>query len=289
LGKGKGKRIGKDAIFYNQAISPRVEAFLYALLRLRDSSGAGFLTILIAGSSLHYKLRKERLTSLQLSVGMTQNGTLIQQECCLGPISYSAAQDYFKEKINCAKCDDLDADDKEQCSYFWIQAHGMSANYMRLLEQYISDIDQNANNDQKPNSFRKQQLGRAKNLAEELDNIWDFKDAWKFLNFMDTKNDVLNDRLDDHFWYRCFMHIGMLQYSHALLEGLDSHKSIHYLDPEKAIQKSLPKAFINVQPKIALVVGSPDLLRFLGQHLIFRHLEVADKISVNKEGPVRLK
>lgn len=264
----------------NRQISPRLRAFLGALLRLRDSSGAGFLTVLVAGPRLHYKLRQERLRSLQLSVSMIQTGTLIQQECCVGLISYIAAQKYFQEKNN----GELDT---EYCAYFWLQAHGMSGNYMRLLEQYVSGSNTGSNR-----GIGKQQLTKAENLAIELAADWDLEHAWRVLQFRDGKDDILNHRLADEFWYRCFIRIGMVQYCAALLEGLDAPKSLHYQDAETTLKNKLAdQGFTDAIPKIALVAGSPDMLRLLGQHLIFKRLQAEKKICLvlgNKEGPIRL-
>ena len=246
-----------------QQLSPRLHAFLGALLRLRDSSGAGFLTILIGGSKLHYNLRRKRQRSLQLEVSMSQTGTLIQQECCVGPISYDAALKYFPAEPT--------EKDKAYCAYFWLQAHGMGGNYIRLLEQYISDNGAH---------IGKQQLDNAKKLAEELCRYWDLKNAGKDLNFRDGQDDVLNHRLADEFWYCCFIRIGMVQYCYALLEGLDAPKSLHYQDAETMLRKKLDGLdFRNAKPKIALVVGSPDLLRLLGQYLIFKRLQASTQLS----------
>lgn len=159
-----------------QQISPRLHAFLDALLHLRDSSGAVFLTILVTGSKLHYKLRKDRLSSLQLGVGMIQTGTLIQQECCVGPISYNAAKRYFKEKNNGVL-------DMDYCAYFWLQAHGMCGNYMGLLEQHTSG---------NKSHVQKQQLTHAENLAGKLEIAWKLDDAWRYLQFREGQEDALN-------------------------------------------------------------------------------------------------
>lgn len=258
-----------------QQLSPRLHAFLGALLRLRDSSGAGFLTILIGGSKLHYNLRRKRQRSLQLEVSMSQTGTLIQQECCVGPISYKAARMYFREKNG----GNLDID---YCAYFWLQAHGMGGNYIRLLEQYVSGNNRDIN---------AQQLINAGRLARQLNIVWKLGHCWKVLQFLDGPSDALNHRMSDELWYRCFIRIGMVQYCYALLEGLDAPKSLHYQDAETMLRKKLDGLdFRNAKPKIALVVGSPDLLRLLGQYLIFKRLQAKGMVAVSdsKAGPIRL-
>lgn len=105
----------------------------------------------------------------------------------------------------------------------------------------------------------------------------------------------LTHRLTDEFWSSGFIRLGMMQYCYALLEGMDAPKSIHYLEPESELQRLLALQGFNSghSPKLALTVGSPDLLRLLSQYLIFKELQGAGMVELvlghnQGPGPLRL-
>jgi len=290
---------GKESICFSDPVTPLSREkcdFINALLRIRNSSGCGFLMILIVSPNFHYHLKYTRSQGMFDGISMPPTGTLLQQDLCIGPISMKVAKRYFKARRsdrqrketstpdstnNRASQPDSDKSKQsgpcEDYRYLWLRSHGLYSEYQRIIDE-----DESLRAQQSQFEHLKAEI--PEDFFKELEQLWTLNDAWKYLNFRETDNDSLNIRMKEQLWHRCFIHIGMLKFANTLIEGndfgggtviperIEKHLSERIGMCEQGIDQ-FPESLAGTHrpPKFALLFGEPEALCLLGEYLAFRH------------------
>ena len=249
-----------------------IELFFQALLRFRESSGAGFLIILVVNPSIHWELRKARRKSLHVDVSMEPWATLIQQEIFLGPMGADSARKCVKNACSLYLKKDSDLANT-QWQYLYLRSHGLYSNFLRLLDQEITAIKQS---DVRIHGSKLVD-GRAKELCSLLNQIWlfqEFEFIEQVISFEDEQDDLLFARLKDGNWHRIFVQAGMIQFCYDLIEGRDDpdYDMQHIKDGLPEVQEKFKSRYRNALKRYALIEGDPEMLKLLGRDIMYRAL-----------------
>lgn len=252
--------VASDVKSNDDQIKDKLDLFLIAFARLKLSLGAEFIWILIGGPNIYARLHNDRHNRTDGTLGIL--ATVIHQEIILGPMAFGDAK-----KLQSNDCSENDI------QMIWLRARGNVSSMKRMLD--TKDIPKGS--------------PRAKTLGNALIAIWSPDEISDQMDLYGPRH--YKDRLQMA-WGAMWLRIGMMDLANRFLNEL-----VTYDDVKNALGKEYYRLFanerqaseddLNLQVQ-ALLSGHPNLLRLLGETILFMYLVRNEYIeNGNGKQPVR--
>ena len=242
----------------------QLEIFLLAFTQLKANLGAEFLWTFIGGYGLAVRLQEERQSWRNGLLG--PYATVFHQHVVVEPITLEAVVDYLQELQSPILKNKSDVE-----NYLWLISHGNMAELVKICTSLTSEQFNNLANT----------LNAAKKIADINKGLWKPNRQKRHFGQQQAGRSVENWLAQE--WVQVWLHVGMMELAYRILimDNSESTTYRYYRDNfiETVEQLLGPTSLVIEEQFRALMSGNPELLRRLGEWLLYRELLVQEAIK----------